>query len=52
MADGAGMGAGLGLVVFIVIVAVGVVLGITINDHLQAWIDGGSSSASGSTTNQ
>jgi hypothetical protein len=29
----------LGIVVFIVIVAIAVVVGITVNDHLQAWAD-------------
>lgn len=37
-------GAGwVGVIVFIFIVAIGVVVGITINDHVQAWIDGTSS---------
>ncbi len=35
-----------GVIVFILIVAVAVVLGITINEHAQAWIDGSGASSS------
>lgn len=45
MGDGPGGTGWVGVIVFIVIVAIGVVLGITINEHLQALIDGPTTAA-------
>jgi len=39
-------GSGLvGIIVFVLIVAVAVVVGITLNEHLQSWVDGSSSTS-------